>query len=91
MNVLYCDSYWRSPDNIFSVNFVTEDRVYCLIGRQVSTAVEISVLHSNIILLTKYCLGQTFLICWITLPADLKNWDFKKRGIWRSSGDERNL
>ena len=24
-------------------------------------------------------LGETFFICWITLPADLKNWDFKKR------------
>ena len=22
--------------------------------------------------------GQTFFICWIMLPADLKNWDFKK-------------
>ena len=22
-------------------------------------------------------LGVTFFICWITLPADLKNWDFK--------------
>ena len=24
-------------------------------------------------------LGYTFLICWITLPADLKNWNFKKK------------
>ena len=24
-------------------------------------------------------LGETFFICWITLPADLKNWDFKKK------------
>ena len=24
-------------------------------------------------------LGETFFICWITLPTDLKNWNFKKR------------
>ena len=24
-------------------------------------------------------LGDTFFVCWITLPADLKNWDFKKK------------
>ena len=23
--------------------------------------------------------GGTFFICWITLPTDLKNWDFKKK------------
>ena len=44
---------------------------------------------------SKY-LGHTFLICWITLPADLKNWDFKKKKkkkkrIWRSSGKKRKL
>ena len=29
------------------------------------------------------CLGETFFVCWITLPADLKNWDFirKERSI----------
>ena len=39
-----------------------------------------------------FIFGHTFLICWITLPADLKNWDFKKKkgGIWRSSGEKRN-
>ena len=23
--------------------------------------------------------GETFFICWILLPADLKNWDFQKK------------
>ena len=24
-------------------------------------------------------LSETFLVCWTTLPADLKNWDFEKK------------
>ena len=26
-------------------------------------------------------LGHTFFICWITSPADLKIWDFKKKNL----------
>ena len=33
----------------------------------------------SISFLTNLLLGETFFICWITLPADLKNRDLKKK------------
>ena len=32
--------------------------------------------------------GETFFICWITLPADLKNQDLKKKMVWRQIGEK---
>ena len=35
-------------------------------------------------------LGETFFICWITLPTDLKNWDLEKKN-WFTDKLARNV